>query len=54
MKNNLLTEDEKNMILNMLNKLDLENNIDKVDELYDYFVEYFENLECVINRYSAE
>jgi hypothetical protein len=54
MENNLLTQDEKNMLQGVLDKLNLENNLDKTDELYDYVVEYFENLECVINRYSAE
>jgi len=54
MENNLLTQDEKNMLESVLSKLNLENNLDKTDAAYEYIIEYFENLECVINRYSAE
>jgi len=54
MENNLLTQDEKNMLESVLNKLNLENNLDKTDATYEYIIEWFGNLECVINRYSAE
>jgi len=54
MENNSLTQDEKNMLESVLSKLNLENNLDKTDATYEYIIEWFENLECVINRYSAE
>ena len=54
MENNLLTQDEKYMLQSVLDKLNLENNLDKTDAVYEYIIEWLGTLECVINRYSAE
>ena len=54
MENNLLTQDEKDMLQSVLDKLNLENNLDKTDAVYEYIIEWLGTLECVINRYSAE
>ena len=54
MENNLLTQDEKDMLQSVLDKLNLENNLDKTDAVYEYILEWLGTLECVINRYSAE
>ena len=54
MENNLLTQDERDMLQSVLDKLNLENNLDKADAVYEYIIEWLGTLECVINRYSAE
>ena len=54
MENNLLTQDEKDMLQSVLDKLNLENNLDKTDAVYEYILEWLGTLECVINMYSAE
>jgi len=54
MENNLLTQDEKDMLQSVLDKLNLENNLDKTDAVYEYIIEWLGTLECIINRYSAE
>jgi len=54
MENNLLTQDERDMLQGVLDKLNLENNLDKTDAVYEYIIEWLGTLECVINRYSAE
>ena len=54
MENNLLTQDEKDMLQGVLDKLNLENNLDKADAVYEYIIEWLGTLECIINRYSAE
>jgi len=54
MENNLLTQNEKDMLQSVLDKLNLENNLDKTDAVYEYILEWLGTLECVINRYSAE
>ena len=54
MENNLLTQDEKDMLQGVLDKLNLENNLDKTDAVYEYIIEWLGTLECIINRYSAE
>ena len=51
-KEDLLTEEEKNMISNMLSKLELNDNINKVDAVLDLINESLESLDCVINRYE--
>ena len=54
MENNLLTQDERDMLQGVLDKLNLENNLDKTDAVYEYIIEWLGTLECIINRYSAE
>ena len=54
MENNLLTQDERDMLQGVLDKLNLENNLDKTDAVYEYIIEWLGTLDCIINRYSAE
>ena len=54
MENNSLTQDEKDMLQSVLDKLNLENNLDKTDAVYEYIIEWLGTLDCIINRYSAE
>ena len=54
MENNLLTQDERNMLQDVLDGLNLENNLDKADAVYEYIIEWLGTLECVINRYQKE
>jgi len=50
----LLTAEERKMLHDVLNGLNLENNLDKADAVYEYIIEWLGTLECIINRYSAE
>jgi len=48
----MLSEKEKEMILNALSNMNLNDNLDKADALLDLINEFYENLDCIIKRYE--